>query len=114
MGITIDDLREKLREYCQLLEISQDKTDKILRHEYTTLTLGKWKPKTRKVKEGLQLQGAIGSKQENLKLTTREELFKPMRELVKLYKAYKFFTEEWPEVKEILKGDLSTENSKSR
>jgi len=114
MGITIDDLKRKLKEYCQELDIPKDKTEKILRREYTTLTLGKWKPKTRNVKEGLQLQGVLEGKKMNLKNTTREELFKPMRELVKLYKAYKFFTEEWPEVKEILKGDLSTENSKSR
>ena len=103
--MTIDDLRKKLREYCQLLEIPEDKTEKILNHEYTTLTLGRWKPKTRKAKEGLQLQGVLEGKKLNLKNTTREELFTPMRELVKLYKAYKFLTEDWQEVKEILRRE---------
>ena len=92
-----------MEEYCQRLDIPKDKTEKILNHEYTTLTLGRWKPKARKVKEGLQLQGVLEGKKLNLKNTTREELFTPMRELVKLYKAYKFLTEDWQEVKEILK-----------
>ncbi|HID65523.1 MAG TPA: hypothetical protein EYP32_00995 [Aquificaceae bacterium] len=108
MGIRIDDIRNRLKEYCQFLGIPKDKTEKILRHEYATLTLGKWKTKTRNVKEGMQLQGVLGNKKVNLKNTTREELFKAMRELVKLYRAYKFFTEEWQETKRRRKKRFSS------
>jgi len=107
-------LRKAIEEKAKIIGLSEEQIKNLVEGKYSHLAVGIWKDKKRNSKEGLQLKAYLEGKKIGLKLTTREELFKPMRELVKLYKAYKFFTEEWPEVKEILKGDLSTEDSKSR
>ena len=100
----ISDIERALKERAELIGLSSEQISKLLGREYSHLSVGKWRDRTERTKkEGLRLQAYHEGKKIGLKLTTREELFTPMRELVKLYKAYKFLTEEWPEVKEILK-----------
>ncbi|NPA40832.1 MAG: hypothetical protein GXO18_00955 [Aquificae bacterium] len=100
----ISDLESAIKERAELIGLSNEHIKKLLNREYSHLSVGRWRDKTERTKkEGLRLQAYLEGKKVGLKLTTREELFRPMRELVKLYKAYKFLTEEWQEVKEILK-----------
>ncbi len=102
----IKDLEEAIRQRAELIGLSGEQIEKLLRGEYSHIAVGVWKDKKQKTKkEGLQLKAYHGGKKIGLKLTTREELFTPMRELVKLYKAYKFLTEDWQEVKEILRRE---------
>ena len=104
----LKDIEAAIKKRAKLIGLSDELINNLLQGKYSHLTVGIWKDKRgRTKKEGLRLQGYFEGKKIGLKLTTREELFKPMRELVKLYKAYKFFTEEWQEVKEILNKDLS-------
>ena len=111
----LSDIKEALKKRAEILGLTNEQIENLLKCRYSHLSVGKWKDKTgRTKKEGLRLQAYLEGKKIGLKLTTREELFKPMRELVKLYKAYKFLTEEWPEVKEILKEELKKENTESR
>lgn len=97
------DLEEAIRERAKLIGLSDEQIEDLLSAKYSHITVGVWRDRRgRTKKEGLRLQAYLQGKKIGLKLTTREELFRPMRELVKLYKAYKFLKEEWQQVKEIL------------
>ncbi len=101
----LENLKEAIEERAKLIGLSKEQIISLLEGKYSHLSVGIWKDKSgRTKKEGLRLQAYLEGKKIGLKLTTREELFKPMRELVKLYKAYKFLKEELPEVERILKG----------
>jgi len=104
----ISDLEEAIKRRAELIGLSSEQINRLINREYSHLSVGKWKDKTERTKkEGLRLQAYQEGKKIGLKLTTREELFKPMRELVKLYKAYKFLSEDWQEVKEILRRETT-------
>ena len=100
MSSTKDLLRKAIEERAKLLGLSPEP---FLNLEYSGLNVGIWKPKNRKTKPGLKLTAMKRGKRIGLKLTTREELFQPMRELVKLYKVYKCLNEDWKDVKDILR-----------
>ena len=99
----LSDLRKALEERAKIIGLSEEQIKSLIEGKYSHLAVGIWKDKKRDSKEGLQLKAYLKGKKIGLKLTTREELFKPMRELVRLYKAYKFLKEELPEVERILR-----------
>lgn len=96
------DLEKAIKDRAKLIGLGDEITEKLLKREYSHLSVGVWKDNRGKTKkEGMQLKAYLKGKKIGLKLTTREELFEAMRELVKLYRAYKFFTEEWQETKRL-------------
>jgi hypothetical protein len=104
------DIEEAIRLRAEVIGLSDEQINNLLQGKYSHLSVGRWRDrKQRTKKEGLRLQAYAEGKKIGLKLTTREELFRPMQELVKLYKAYKFLTEDWQEVKEILKATHTAE-----